>query len=154
MITYIMFGGVSLFVMFLFWYILKTERVIEQKFSAIELTLENINREIYELKKKEKISISAVEKIEKVVEGIVEDVRFLQEHQKSAISVLEGEIANLYNEIKKTKVPEFTNVSKHDESRIISLYKSGYTIEDIARELRIPAGEVEFIVKFSNISKP
>jgi DNA-directed RNA polymerase specialized sigma24 family protein len=33
------------------------------------------------------------------------------------------------------------------------LYKSGYTIEEIARELRIPAGEIKFMLNFSNISK-
>jgi DNA-binding NarL/FixJ family response regulator len=69
------------------------------------------------------------------------------------VKSLESEIAKLFNEMKKNKLPEFNNVSKHDESRIISLYKNGYTIEEIARELRIPAGEVEFIVKFSNISQ-
>ena len=58
----------------------------------------------------------------------------------------------LKNRIRKNSLPELNNmINKSDEERIINLYKNGYTIEEISRELRIPAGEIELILKFSSI---
>jgi hypothetical protein len=57
----------------------------------------------------------------------------------------------VYSIKKNVKNVEFSNVSGNDEQKIIAMYKSGYSIEDISKELRIPAGEVEFILKMKNI---
>ncbi|MEO1927374.1 MAG: hypothetical protein ABGX26_01620 [Nautiliaceae bacterium] len=34
---------------------------------------------------------------------------------------------------------------------MVSMYKNGYTIEEISKELRIPAGEVELVIKFQGL---
>ena len=44
-----------------------------------------------------------------------------------------------------------TNPNGVDESRIISMFKDGYSVDAIAKELRIGKGEVEFTLKLSNL---
>jgi len=154
MIVYIMFGGVSAFMFFLFFYVLKMEKVIERKFAAFELTLEELNKEVYLLKKELKRNdpSKTLENFERIIETLVDDVRMIEEKNKEKFDALEAEIAELANEIKKNKIPEYTNtsISRHEEEKIINMYKSGYKVEEISRELRIPAGEVELILKFAN----
>ena len=149
----IIFLGLSGFVLFLFFYVLKRESVIEQKFSAIELSLEELNKEVFLLKKelKKNNSIESIKKLKEAIEDIVDDIKFLDEKNKELYEKIEEEVAKLQLEIKKSNLPNITGVNKHEEEKILSLYKNGYSIEEISRELRIPAGEIELILKFSNI---
>ncbi|NPA88299.1 hypothetical protein C6V80_07725 [Caminibacter pacificus] len=153
MIVYIMFGGVSFFMFFLFFYVLKVEKMIERKFAAFELTVEELNKEVYLIKKelKRNDTLNTLEEIEKIIETIVDDIKTIEETNKDMYESLKEEIAELSNELKKNKIPEYTNISRHEEEKIINMYKSGYKVEEISRELRIPAGEIELILKFANI---
>jgi len=151
-INLLMFGGLSVFMLFLFIFMLKREKIIEQKFSAIELTLEELHKEIY-LLKKQNINESVqkeIEKIENIIDSIVDDIRVIESKNIEIIESLKKQIQELYSEIKKNKLPEISTLSKSDEEKIINMYKNGYSIEDISRALRIPAGEIELILKFSS----
>ncbi|MEO1923280.1 MAG: hypothetical protein ABGX25_02030 [Nautiliaceae bacterium] len=151
-IIYLMFGGLSFFVLFLFIYILKRDRVIEQKFGALELALEDINKELFELKKKDKNKslIGAIERLEEIMDTLVDDMRALEERNKAFYMEIQEELAKLKIDLKKDKIQNITNIGELDRERILTLYKNGYSIEEISRELRIPAGEVDLIVKFSS----
>ncbi len=153
LITIIIFVGLSFFMLLLFWYILKRDKVIEQKFAAFELSLEEVHKEIYELKKETNTSSKEkLEKIERIIESIVDDIRAIEKKNLEIITSLKEEVDELKNKIRKNSLPELNNmINKSDEERIINLYKNGYTIEEISRELRIPAGEIELILKFSSI---
>ncbi len=153
LITIIIFVGLSFFMLLLFWYILKRDKVIEQKFAAFELSLEEVHKEIYELKKETNTSSKEkLEKIERIIESIVDDIRAIEKKNLEIITSLKEEVDELKNRIRKNSLPELNNmINKSDEERIINLYKNGYTIEEISRELRIPAGEIELILKFSSI---
>jgi len=148
----IIFIGLSGFMLFLFFYILKREKIIEQKFAAIEVSLEELNKEVFLLKKdlKKDNTIKTVEKIEEIVETIVDDIKFMEEKNKKFYDKIENEVSKIYSQIKKNSL-SFSNLNKHEEDKILSLYKNGYSVEEISRELRIPAGEIELILKFSNI---
>ena len=152
LICLIMFVGLSIFVFFIFLFILKREKEIEQKFLSFELSLEKLQKEVYLLKKESNIDsiYKDIEKIEKIVDSIVDDVRIIESKNIEIIESLREEIKELKNEVKKSKLPEISSVNKNDEEKIISMYKSGYSIEDISKLLRIPIGEVELIVKFSS----
>ena len=147
----IMFIGLSFFMLFLFFYILKVEKTIENKLKSFEISIENINREIFLLKKEIKNSstFDKLNKLESIVDSIVDDIRKIDNKNAKMISSLKAEIKSLYSEMKRFSIPETNLINKNDESKIISLYKSGYSIEDISKELRIPAGEVELIVKLA-----
>jgi len=149
----IMFIGLSVFVFFLFLFILKREKEIEQKFLSFELSLEKLQQEVYLLKKENNIDsiYKDIEKIEKIVDSIVDDVRIIESKNIEIIESLKEEIRELKNEVKTNKLPEISSVNKSDEEKIISMYKSGYSVEEISKLLRIPIGEVELIVKFSSL---
>ena len=151
-IIYLMFGGLSFFVLFLFIYILKRDKLIEQKFGALELALEDINKELFELKKKDKNKslIGAIERLEEIMDSLVNDMRALEEKNKAFYIEIQEELAKLKIDLKKDKIQNITNIGELDRERILTLYKNGYSIEEISRELRIPAGEVDLIVKFSS----
>jgi septal ring factor EnvC (AmiA/AmiB activator) len=150
MIVYVMFGGLSLFMFFLFFYVLKVERVIDRKLTGIELSLEELNKELYMISK-EVQKVKELKKIEKIIEKIIEDLKLIDEKNKKIYKHLKEEIAQISQEVKKSKIPEFSNITRHEEEKIINMYKSGYNVEEISRELRIPAGEIELILKFANI---
>ena len=150
-LSLIMFVGLSFFVAFLFFYILKIEKTFETKLEAFELTLEGINQELFKLKKEAKNSsiLDRVEKLEKIIDSLVEDIRNIESKNLKVLNNQKVEISSLKSEIKRSKIPEVSLISKNDEDKILNLYKRGYSIEEISKELRIPIGEVEFIVKFS-----
>ena len=148
LITVIIFVGISFFVFLLFIYVIKRDKLIEQKFAAFELSLEEIHKEIYELKKNS--PSEKLDKIERIIESIVDDVRAIEKKNLEIIEKLKEDVENLKFKIKRNNLPDINNmISKNDEEKIINLYKNGYSIEEISRELRIPAGEVELILKFS-----
>ncbi len=148
----IIFVGLSIFMLFLFLFILKREKINEQKFAAFELSLEEAHKEIYLLKKEFKNNeiTKKIQKIENIIESIVDDVRAIEGKNIELIETLKNQIQELSSEIKKSKIPQMNFVNKTDEEKIKNLYKNGYSIEEISRELRIPAGEVELILKFSS----
>lgn len=64
---------------------------------------------------------------------------------------LENKILHLEERLKEF-VYTPTNPTNIDEGRIISMFKDGWSIDSIAKELRIGKGEVEFTLKFANLN--
>ncbi len=152
-INILMFGGISFFVFLLFLFMLKREKISEQKFAAFEMSLEELNKEIYLIKKKIKNidNLPKIEKMEEQVIQLVDNMEKIEEKNIEIINLIQERINDLYVKIKQNKLPDISgDISKNEEEKILSLYKNGYDIEQISRELRIPAGEIELIVKFSD----
>ncbi|MEO1923141.1 MAG: hypothetical protein ABGX25_01330 [Nautiliaceae bacterium] len=147
----IIFVGISGFILFLFFYMLKRDKEIDSKMAAMELALEDMHQEIYKLKKDLKSinNTKALEEIENVIEKLVDNVKLMEEKHIRQIKELENKLFSIEHSV-KSKMVDFSNINKTDEQRIINLYKNGYSIEEISRELRIPAGEVELVIKFQN----
>ena len=152
-INLLMFGGVSFFMFLLFLFILKREKINEQKFAAVEISLEELNKEIYQLKKKLKNieNFPKINNIEEALKDLVENMQIIEEKNIEIINSIQNRIDDLYSKVKKSKLPDINTITKNEEDKILKLYKNGYSIEEISRELRIPAGEIELIVKFSEI---
>ncbi len=150
-IVIIMFAGLSGFVLFLILYILKRDKIVDAKFAALELTIEDINQEVFKLKKESNSEQTqkTLKEMEQIIESLVENIKKIEERNIKYIKNLENKLFNVQHSV-KNKMVDFSNVTKSDEQRIINLYKSGYSIEEISRELRIPAGEVELVIKFQS----
>jgi ribosomal protein L29 len=151
-ITLIMFVGLSGFMLFLFLYILNRDKVTESKLAGLELSLEEINQEIFKLKK-EIANLKQndnFEGFEKIINQFAESVKDIERRYTAKLNHIEERLDILENSSKK-KIFDFSNVSMQDEEKIKRLYQSGYSIEEISRELRIPAGEIELVLKFSNL---
>ena len=153
-INILMFGGISFFVFLIFLFMLKREKITEQKFAAIELSLEELNKEIYQLKKKLKDIENSpkIHSLEEAFKDLVGNMQIIEEKNVEIISSMQERINDLYSKMKYKNMPDIRgDISKSEEEKILNLYKRGYSIEEISRELRIPAGEIELIVKFSNL---
>ncbi|GAX87711.1 conserved hypothetical protein [Lebetimonas natsushimae] len=152
-LTLIMFIGLSGFMLFLFFYIINRDKITENKLAGLELSLEEINQEIYKLKKEVKNlkQNSGLEEIEPIIEEVVDSIKKVEKKYFIKLNEIEEKINILENNSKK-KIFDFSNINTQDEERIKNLYKNGYSIEEISRELRIPAGEIELVLKFSNLS--
>jgi hypothetical protein len=152
-ITLIMFVGLSGFMLFLFFYILNRDKVTENKLAGLELSLEEINQEIFKLKK-EVLALKQTgnfEEIEKIIEEMVSSVKSIEKKYLLKFQSIEEKLDILENKNKK-KTFDFSNVNMQDEEKIKRLYQDGYSVEEISRELRIPAGEIELVLKFSNLT--
>ncbi len=152
MIVIIMFLGLSGFLFFLFLYIMKRDKFIEEKAAAFERSLDTLNQEVYFLKeelKKRNINAS-LQEIEKIINRLINDIKKLETKHLTHIQRLEQKMMSIESSV-KTKTIDFSNITKSDEQKIVSMYKNGYTIEEISKELRIPAGEVELVIKFQGL---
>jgi septal ring factor EnvC (AmiA/AmiB activator) len=152
-VTLIMFIGLSGFILFLFFYIINRDKIIENKMAGLELGLEEINQEIFKLKKEVKTlkENNGLDEVDSIIEEIVDSIKKVEKNYNEKLKELEDKINVLENNSKR-KIFDFSNVNTQDEERIKALYKSGYSIEEISRELRIPAGEIELVLKFSNLN--
>ena len=79
---------------------------------------------------------------------MVDNIKVLEDNFVLKVKELEEKVDSVRKNVKKV---EFANISGNDEQKIVSLYKNGYSIEEISKELRIPAGEVEFIIKMKEL---
>jgi len=151
----LMFIGLSFFMLFLFFYILKIEKILEQKLALIEMSIEESNKEIYLLKKKIKSlnEINDLEKLENIINQIVEDVKYLEEKNRNFYKEIEEEIIKIKNYVKKSPLKNLESINKNQELQILNLYKNGYSIEEISKELMVPVGEIEFIIKMAKLPK-
>jgi len=144
--------SLSLFVFILFIFIVKREKNIEQKFEAFELSLEKLHKEVFLLKKNKDSDIEEkFEQLENIINSLLEKIKIIEEINNKEIEKLKEEVNKIRNDIKKNRFFNInTNISKNDENKILEMHKEGYSIEEISKILRIPAGEVEFILKFSS----
>jgi len=151
--TLMIFIGLSLAVMFLFFYMFLRDKEIEKKFHFINESLENINQEIYKIQKQqEKDNLAEVRKIiAEELNVVIEDVlRTMQEHQlqnKREIDMLVDRVLKIETNVKTMALPQFEPPKKDNTEQIRELYEMGLSIEDIAKETGMNAGEVQFILK-------
>ncbi len=149
---YLMFGGISFFVLFLFIYMINRDKAIETKFAGIEMALENIFSELDSLKKEVKSpkAVEALQKLETMMEKIVHSMKVLEDKNRERISRLENKLKSIEINVKESKMPQFMQtINENDSKKIKELKKQGYSVEEISRELRMPIGEVELALKFS-----
>ncbi len=87
-------------------------------------------------------------KIYEVGESLIKIVRNLKNIDAKQ-SIHEEKIKKIEEQLKHFNISSSSNTN---ENKIISLYKDGKSIEEIANEMRVPTGEVELIVKLANLN--
>lgn len=78
--------------------------------------------------------------------GVLEDIQKSFQIHKNKIDRRMGEIEERVKSV--ISIPTISN--SLDESKIVSMFKNGRTMEEIAKDLRVTKGEVELILKISN----
>ncbi len=151
----------------LFLFLLLREKEIGKKFETYERVIEDLNRQNYKLNhslkeiasKEISVDLNAIErkieeKIKEEIESSLEPTmdtlnriqQIVEDFQKEQIS----RIDRLENRAKEINfVPPSRNET--NEKLVISQFKAGKEESQIAKDLRIGIGEVDFILKMANL---
>ena len=154
--TIAIFIGLSLAVVFLFFYMFARDKEIDRKFHLISSALEDINQEIYKLQKHQKdnslqnIETMISEQLDSVLENLINTVKQSQYKNQEEIEMLFDKISKIESNIKTISLPSLENVvdKKDNKEKIKELFEIGYSVEEIAKEVGLPAGEVQLLLKF------
>ena len=141
-------GIIVLFVLiFIFFYLKDSEN--QRRLTRFEHSLDELNKDIYKLQRALK-SMQSIDTQElkmdfrKSLDDIYAIIEKDREYVDSKLSVLE-------DRLKEHNFYPNQSSSNIDDRRIIAMYKDGWSIENIARELMITKSEVEFTLKLADI---
>ncbi len=131
--------GVSLLVMvILYIYIIIKNAAIKNRLNSYEASFEELNKSIYRL---EKGFDERLEEIKTKLEAEIKEPIFSSiESIKQSATIERNRVSNL----EKISIPMNPTL---DENRAISLFKSGNTIPQIAKELMCNESEINFLLK-------
>lgn len=158
MMDLILVALISVAVFFLFIFVYIRESAINKKLKLYEKTFDLINQNIHKLEKEIKSKqVVAKEGVDTNMEEFSEVSRLIiekfHELQKDNLEFKEG-LVERYLDL-ENKMRPLTSVTPSstglDENKIVSLFSSGFGIDDIAKQLRIGTGEVEFVLKLHDI---
>jgi len=163
MIDVLLVGLMSVGVFALFVFVAVREGAINKKLRTYERSFDILNKEIHALKKELKAkSPTAIElgdkfatsaEFEEFTNIIIHKLREMQSDNTTFKDALYEKIKDVESK-EQLSLPGLTmpsSSSSVDEQKIISLFESGFALEDIAKQLRVNVGEVEFVLKLNNV---
>ncbi|WP_299549064.1 hypothetical protein [uncultured Helicobacter sp.] len=171
--------GIAFILLVVYLYLKESEST--RRARRYEKSIEELNKEIYRLTKRIKEQEGELERFKISIKAqIYQDTRL--EMKNLLDTNLSAQVAPLRNDMESIKaqwqgtkgvlenlehlenkvfsledrIKEFaytpTSSTNIDEGRIIAMFKDGWSVDSIAKELRIGKGEVEFTLKFANLS--
>ena len=159
MMDLILVALLSVAVFFLFVFVYVRESAINKKLKLYEKTFDLLNQNIHKLEKEVKSrAVQAIEtqgspdteEFSEVSKLIIEKFHELQKDNLEFKESLVERYLELENKMKPltSVTPSSTGL---DEDKIVTLFSNGFSIEEIAKQLRIGTGEVEFVLKLHDI---
>ncbi|MGE4398787.1 MAG: hypothetical protein AB7D29_04610 [Campylobacterales bacterium] len=160
MMDLILVALISIAVFFLFIFVYIRESAINKKLKLYEKTFDLINQNLHRLEKEVKaksvavkeggMSASELEEFSEVSRVIIDKFHELQKDNLEFKESLVERYLDLESKMKPltSVTPSSTGL---DENKIVSLFSNGFGIEEIAKQLRIGTGEVEFVLKLHDI---
>jgi uncharacterized protein (UPF0333 family) len=159
-------SAMALVILYLIYYVFTKDSQYHKNIHSVATVVEELNREIFYLKKTLKKPSETVktdvkgmsdseiyQEIERSVYDMVQPLSIglkkIEETVKAIDSQVEVRLCNLENGVKQISMPQ--SVHGNDDEKIISLYKQGVTLETISKELHISKAEVEFVLKINKI---
>jgi len=159
MMDLILVALISIAVFFLFIFVYIRESAINKKLKLYEKTFDLLNQNIHKLEKEIKSKggsqqdnnmTTELEEFSEVSRVIIDKFHELQKDNLEFKESLVERYLDLENKMRPltSVTPSSTGL---DENKIVSLFSSGFSIEEIAKQLRIGTGEVEFVLKLHDI---
>ncbi|TLD83584.1 hypothetical protein LS70_005205 [Helicobacter sp. MIT 11-5569] len=172
--------GIAIVFILLIVYLYLKESENNKRTRRYEKSIEELNKEVYRLQKRIKEQESELERFKASIKAqIYQDTRLemknlLDTNLSAQVVPLRNDMESLKSQWQANKthlenlehlehkifaledrIKEFaytpTNPTNIDEGRIIAMFKDGWSVDSIAKELRIGKGEVEFTLKFANL---
>lgn len=164
-LVYIVFG-LLIALAYLTYYTINKEVQSEKNIRSVASVVEELNREIYYLKKEltetqKSIQIDVprmsdeeiYQEIERSVYDLIRplsaNLKELYEAIRAIDEQVDTRISSLESGVKQISMPSY--VHANDDAKIISLFKQGVSMETISRELNLSKPEVEFVLKINKI---
>lgn len=160
------FIGICVVFLFLVAYVSVREKEIEKKNSLFERSIEDLNHQVYRLKKQLKeqeidtgynqdvgsiVQKEVKKEIDRSSSNFLKAIEALEQtllhHQEGS----EEKIMELQERVRELGYFPTSTTTGADENKIISMFKAGWSVDSIAKELRTSKGEVEFTLKLANL---
>jgi DNA-binding NarL/FixJ family response regulator len=147
------------------------DQATARKLKDFEYAIEELNKQIFILQKKQKNDTSKdlketlkqeilkefdteiknvlVKEIKDLIDRLVETLNTLRQNLDTTKEDLELRIERL--EEKTKEYMSMPTTATIDENRVKALFKAGYKKEEIARELHTSVGEVSFVLNILNL---
>lgn len=141
-------GIIVLFVLiFIFFYVKDSEN--QRRLARFEHSLDELNKDLYKLQKALK-SMQSIDpqEIRMDFRKSVDDIYAIIEKDRDYV---DNKLSVLEDRLKENSFYPNQSSGNIDDRRIISMYKDGWSIENIARELMITKSEVEFTLKLADL---
>ncbi|ADN08438.1 hypothetical protein [Sulfurimonas autotrophica] len=159
----VILGGV---ILYLLYYVFTKDAQYSRNIRSVASVVEDLNRELYYLKKKLDQTQSSIEdnsqrmnddeiyqEIERSVYDMVHPLSLAIKQLQSNINTIEHDmetkILQLESGVKQISIP--ASIHGNDDEKIISLFQQGVSIETISKELHLSKPEVEFVLKINKI---
>ena len=153
-------------ILYLLYYVYTKDSHYSRNIRSVASVVEDLNREIFYLKRELKETESAIKKapqrmsddeiyqeIERSVYDMVHPLSLALKQIEGNINAIEMEIesriAQLESGVKQISIP--ASIHGNDDEKIITMFQQGIAIETIAKELHISKPEVEFVLKINKI---
>ncbi|RAX53907.1 hypothetical protein CCY99_05450 [Helicobacter sp. 16-1353] len=146
-------GVIILFVLILIFFYIK-DGESQRRLSRYEKSLDDLNKEIYKIQKFLKNNELENGYSEKFQKNLKEDFR---NSINDIYAIIEKDREYVDNKLAiiEDKIKEFnyfpSSSSNVDDRKIIAMFKDGWSVESIAKELMITKSEVEFTLKLADI---
>ncbi|NPA82004.1 MAG: hypothetical protein GXO31_05300 [Epsilonproteobacteria bacterium] len=143
------------------------DRETDKRLSIYEKAIEDLNKRIFLLEKNQKkLMLSKETDIEHEIKRIENALNFKIEEALTPVEKSVKELHWILNKFQNEMdtrienieaiVKDITAIAARDENidkdRIIELFREGMTIDEIAKQEKIPQGKVEFVLKLANIN--
>lgn len=158
MMSVIVAGLFILMIIIVLLYITLKEKESAKKIMRLEASIEDVHKEIYKIQKwimdndKRTQDTKPNAEIFKAMADLKADTLSLQHGLQSDRDYFEDKILVLEERLRS--LGHFNAPSQQrNEKQILDLFKNGYTIDAISKELRITKSEVEFVLKLSELHK-
>lgn len=139
-----------------------------KKMRRFEKGMEDINNEIFKIHKwikdnelenqlsttalNTKIKTESIDAVNNALVGVYRQVEILEAQVNKERDYIEEKLVSL-----EEKIREFgyfpTSSTNIDEKRIIGMFRDGWSIDAIAKEMRLSKGEIEFTLKLADIKE-
>jgi len=167
----LLFSIVIAFLIIFLLYMFFKDQATARKLKDFEYAIEELNKQIFILQKKQKNDTSKdlketlkqeilkefdteiknvlVKEIKDLIDRLVETLNTLRQNLDTTKEDLELRIERL--EEKTKEYMSMPTTATIDENRVKALFKAGYKKEEIARELHTSVGEVSFVLNILNL---
>lgn len=142
-------GILVLFVLiFIFFYLKDSDA--QNRLARYERSLDDLNKELYNLQKFVK-NLPRIEQddIKMEFRQNIDDIYAIIEKDREYV---DNKLILLEEKLREASFFPSASVGNIDDRRIVTMFKDGWSIENIAKELMITKSEVEFTLKLANIN--